>query len=111
VVRKVTSIRLEGISKSFSGVKALEAIDLKIEPGELFTLLGPSGCGKTTLLLAAGGLQRPDAGRVMLRGEDPYALTPEARAAWRAASRLVSHTATQTRFVYVGRPCTRWLAA
>jgi iron(III) transport system ATP-binding protein len=79
VVRKVTSIRLEGISKSFSGVKALEAIDLKIEPGELFTLLGPSGCGKTTLLRTIAGFYTQDTGHVYLGEECIDAVPPYRR--------------------------------
>jgi ABC-type lipoprotein export system ATPase subunit len=45
---------------------------------------GPSGCGKTTLLLAAGGLLAPDGGEVRVAGEDPYRLSPEQRAQFRA---------------------------
>jgi ABC-type lipoprotein export system ATPase subunit len=47
-------------------------------------VVGPSGCGKTTLLLAAGGLLRPDAGEVRIDGADPYALDADARAELRA---------------------------
>jgi iron(III) transport system ATP-binding protein len=65
----VASIRLEGISKSFPGVKALEAVELSIAPGELFTLLGPSGCGKTTLLRTIAGFYVQDAGHVYLDEE------------------------------------------
>ena len=75
----MTSIRLEGISKSFSGVKALEAIDLTIEPGELFTLLGPSGCGKTTLLRTIAGFYTQDAGHVYLGEECIDAVPPYRR--------------------------------
>jgi ABC-type lipoprotein export system ATPase subunit len=46
---------------------------------------GPSGCGKTTLLLAAGGLQVPDGGRVTVAGQDLFALSSEERAGFRAA--------------------------
>jgi len=80
---------VENLTKTYRGaartVRALDGVSLEVAAGEFVAVEGPSGCGKTTLLLAAGGLLRPDAGRVMLRGEDPYALTPEARAAWRAA--------------------------
>jgi iron(III) transport system ATP-binding protein len=60
----MASIRLERISKSFPGVRALIDIDQQIETGEFFTLLGPSGCGKTTLLRTVAGFYRQDSGHV-----------------------------------------------
>jgi ABC-type Fe3+/spermidine/putrescine transport system ATPase subunit len=75
----VTSIRLEGISKSFPGVKALEGIELAIEKGEFFTLLGPSGCGKTTLLRVIAGFYIQDAGHVYLGEECIDAVPPHRR--------------------------------
>jgi iron(III) transport system ATP-binding protein len=62
----MASIRLERISKSFPGVRALIDIDQRIESGEFFTLLGPSGCGKTTLLRTVAGFYRQDAGHVYI---------------------------------------------
>ncbi len=64
------SIVLEQISKKFDQFSALDHIDLEIPEGELVALLGPSGCGKTTLLRIIAGLERPDAGKVLLSGED-----------------------------------------
>ncbi len=65
-------------------VAALDDVSLGVASGEFVTVQGPSGCGKTTLLLAAGGLLRPDAGEVRLDGTDPYALDADARAGLRA---------------------------
>jgi len=65
-------------------VHALNGVSLGVSAGEFVTVQGPSGCGKTTLLLAAGGLLKPDGGEVMLDGRDPYALSPEERAVFRA---------------------------
>jgi iron(III) transport system ATP-binding protein len=62
----MASIRLEGINKSFPGVKALIDINQEIASGEFFTLLGPSGCGKTTLLRTVAGFYRQDSGHVYI---------------------------------------------
>lgn len=65
----MTSIRIVGLEKSFSTVKALQNVNLSVNPGELFTLLGPSGCGKTTLLRTIAGFYRQDAGDIYLGDE------------------------------------------
>jgi len=74
----------ENIVKTFRGpeaaVRALDGVSLHVNAGELLAVRGHSGCGKTTLLLALGGLMRPSSGRVLVDGEDPYALSPERRA-------------------------------
>jgi len=51
-------------------VKALDGVDLDLEPGEFTTLMGPSGSGKTTLLNQIGGLDQPDAGTVTIDGTE-----------------------------------------
>lgn len=61
---------MEGVSKSFGGVSAVREVTLAVEPGEFVTLLGPSGCGKTTLLRVLAGFEEPDAGRVLISGQD-----------------------------------------
>ncbi|MDP7289441.1 MAG: ATP-binding cassette domain-containing protein, partial [Phycisphaerae bacterium] len=76
------------ISKTYTtggkNVPVLSDMSLKIAPGEFVAVQGQSGCGKSTLLLAAGGLLRPDSGQVLVSGDDPYALSSEARADFRA---------------------------
>ncbi len=65
-------------------VRALDDVSLEVAAGEFVAVQGPSGCGKTTLLLASGGLLRPDAGRVLVETQDLYALDPEQRGRFRA---------------------------
>jgi ABC-type lipoprotein export system ATPase subunit len=81
-------LALENITKTFKGpegeVRAVAGVSLQVNAGEFVAVRGPSGCGKSTLLLAAGGLQHPDGGGVQVNGIDPYALSPEARARFRA---------------------------
>lgn len=62
----MTSIRIEGLRKTFPGVVALDNINVRIEQGEFFTLLGPSGCGKTTLLRTIAGFYVQDSGDIFL---------------------------------------------
>jgi len=69
--RAAAEVRLEHIEKSFDGsTRAVDGIDLTIEPGEFFALLGPSGCGKTTTLRMIAGFEEPDAGRILIAGDD-----------------------------------------
>ena len=63
-------IRLDGLTRRYGSVVALDGFDLDITGGEFLALLGPSGCGKTTALRAIAGFDRPDAGRVLLDGRD-----------------------------------------
>jgi ABC-2 type transport system ATP-binding protein len=67
------AIRIEGVTKRFGSVQALDGIDLEIVQGEFFGLLGPNGAGKTTLISALAGLARPDAGRLAVMGHDVIA--------------------------------------
>ncbi|MDA0348548.1 MAG: ABC transporter ATP-binding protein [Verrucomicrobia bacterium] len=73
------SIEVRSLSKSFGDTVALDAIDLKIEPGELFFLLGPSGCGKTTLLRALAGFNTPEIGDIFFGAEKVNDLPPHKR--------------------------------
>ena len=82
-------LRLEAISRTYHGangpVRALQEVSLELTPGSFLAVQGPSGCGKTTLLLTAGGLLRPDSGRVVLLDRDIYALSHDERARFRGA--------------------------
>ena len=64
------AVRLEGVTKAFGDVLAVDGIDLDVRDGEFFSMLGPSGSGKTTTLRMIAGFEQPTAGRVLLHGED-----------------------------------------
>jgi len=72
-------ITLNGISKRFENVLAVDNIDLTLYEGEFFALLGPSGCGKTTLLRMIAGFEQTDTGSINLDGQDITATRPNHR--------------------------------
>ncbi len=72
-------LQLKGVRKSFGDTEVLKGIDLDIAKGEFITLLGASGCGKTTTLRIIAGLEMPDAGQVILGGQDITTLEPNKR--------------------------------
>ena len=74
-----TILELQNISKRFGDTEVLKDINISIHKGEFITLLGSSGCGKTTTLRIIAGLETPDAGRVLLSGQDVTALEPNRR--------------------------------
>lgn len=74
----MSTIELIGVSKRYAGVVAVEPTDLKIEQGELVTLLGPSGSGKTTILSMIAGLVEPSTGIIKVGGRD-VTRTPAAK--------------------------------
>jgi phospholipid/cholesterol/gamma-HCH transport system ATP-binding protein len=63
-------IAIERVKKSFNGKAVLRGVDLKIGDGETVVIVGCSGCGKTVLLKSIIGLVKPDAGRILIDGED-----------------------------------------
>ena len=71
-----SSVRLEGVTKRFGNLLAVDDLDLELAGGEFFTLLGPSGCGKTTTLRMVAGFEQPDAGKVLIDGDDVAGLPP-----------------------------------
>ena len=64
------AIGLVGVSKRFGTHAAVDDVTLEIGESEFFSLLGPSGCGKTTTLRMVAGFELPDAGRIVLKGND-----------------------------------------
>jgi thiamine transport system ATP-binding protein len=72
-------LRLDGVTVSFGGVRALDAVDLEVADHETVCVLGPSGSGKSTLLRVVAGLQQPDTGRIWLAGRDRTQSPPHKR--------------------------------
>ena len=63
-------LTVEGLRKSFGGVRAVDRVSLDLRPGTITGLIGPNGSGKSTVINLLSGLERPDAGRVRLGGQD-----------------------------------------
>ena len=62
----MSAVSFKGVTKSFGDLRAVDGLELDIEPGEFVSILGPSGCGKTTLLRMLAGLERPSEGRISI---------------------------------------------
>lgn len=73
------ALDLQGLSKAFGDVQAVDSLTLAIRPGEIYGFLGPNGAGKTTTLKIVLGLTYPDAGRVLVEGLDLMAHPHEVR--------------------------------
>jgi phospholipid/cholesterol/gamma-HCH transport system ATP-binding protein len=67
---ETAAIALLGVSKSFEGNRVLRGLDLTIRPGESLTIIGGSGSGKSVLLRLIIGLLKPEAGQILLEGQD-----------------------------------------
>ena len=76
-------VETKGITKSFGTLQVLKGIDLSIREKEVVAVVGPSGAGKTTLLQIIGTLDRPQTGKLMVNGVDPFKLNEKERAAFR----------------------------
>src|SRR3954451_24183608 len=64
------ALRVEGVAKRFGPVTALRSVDLHLRQGEVLGLLGDNGAGKSTLMKIISGFQKPDEGRLLIRGEE-----------------------------------------
>ncbi|MEO8037201.1 MAG: ABC transporter ATP-binding protein [Betaproteobacteria bacterium] len=77
----ISAIEVRGLFKDYQSVRALDGVDLTVEPGEFFALLGPNGAGKTTLISVLAGLAKPDRGQARIMGHDVNVEYREARRA------------------------------
>jgi multiple sugar transport system ATP-binding protein len=75
----MAAIRLEGVTKSFGSVSAVDDVSLEIQDGEFLVLVGPSGCGKSTLLRMIAGLEEVTSGTISIGDRDVTDLAPRSR--------------------------------
>jgi branched-chain amino acid transport system ATP-binding protein len=73
-------LRLDDLSKAFGALAVTRHVSLEVRPGEVHALIGPNGAGKTTLVNQIAGVIHPDAGRVLIDGEDMTRFSVAARA-------------------------------
>jgi ribose transport system ATP-binding protein len=71
-------LAMEGITKTFPGVRALEHVELRVESGEIHALIGKNGAGKSTLIKILGGVYQPDEGRILIAGQEVGLPSPQA---------------------------------
>ena len=74
-------LQVEGASKRFGNLVAIDEVSLTVEPGELRAIIGPNGAGKTTFFNLVSGLVAPTSGAILFEGRDVTALAPEKRVA------------------------------
>ncbi|MGU2007725.1 ABC transporter ATP-binding protein, partial [Pseudomonas aeruginosa] len=74
--RRDVLLKVQGVSKKFDGVVAVDDVNLEIRRGEIFALLGGSGSGKSTLLRMLAGFERPTEGQILLDGESIAEVPP-----------------------------------
>lgn len=91
-------LRLEGLSRAFGGLRAVQDVSLSVPAGTLTALIGPNGAGKTTLFALMSGFLTPDAGRVVFDGVDVTGRAPHlnARAGMTRTFQIVQPFAAQT---------------
>lgn len=80
-------LEAQGICKYFGGLKAVENVDMKLFPGDIFGIIGPNGAGKTTFFNICTGIYPPTKGKIFFDGEDITALSPE-----RVAQKRIART-------------------
>ena len=74
-------LEIQGLTRRFGGVTAVESLDLHVDEGELVSVIGPNGAGKTTCFNLISGLDRADAGAIRFDGRAIERMRPEAIAA------------------------------
>ena len=92
-------LETKALSKQFGGLTAVNAVDLRVAPGEIRALIGPNGAGKTTLVGMVCGRLAPTSGRIVYRGEDITTMRP-----WERLKRGIVYT-FQVTSIFKGLSC------
>ncbi len=80
-------LRVEGLTISFGGIRALSNIDFEVKKGEIYSIIGPNGAGKTTIFNCITGIYKPEGGRIFFKGEEITGLRP-----WEIAKKGIART-------------------
>ena len=67
---KMALLEVKNLGISFGGLRAVDAFDVAVEPGQLYGLIGPNGAGKTTIFNLLTGVYQPTEGKILLDGKD-----------------------------------------
>ncbi len=79
-------LKVEGLNKSFGGLKAVHNLDFEVDEGEIIGFIGPNGSGKTTTMNLLTGFLKPDSGKIFFRGND-IAMLPRCRVCGKGIAR------------------------
>lgn len=77
----MSTLNIDRLSISFGGIQALADVELRMEEGEVLSIIGPNGSGKTTLFNCISGVYRPDKGQILFDGKSVLGLSPDRVAA------------------------------
>lgn len=69
-------LEIQGLSKSFGGLRAIRSLDISVDEGEIVSVIGPNGAGKTTFFNLITGMETPDEGSVVFSGQEVVGLRP-----------------------------------
>ncbi len=70
-------LQLEGVSKVFGGLTAVDGVTIQVNKGEIFSIIGPNGAGKTTVFNLITGIYKPDRGQIVFNGQSINGLSPD----------------------------------
>ncbi len=73
----MAQLKIENLSISFGGIKAVDNVSFAVQPNSIFSIIGPNGSGKTTIFNIISGIYKPNAGKVLLESENLVGLRPD----------------------------------